>query len=266
MLYVDQPIGTGFSYGTDDATSTVTAAPFVWQFMQAFYAAFPQYENRDFGLFTESYGGHYGPEFASYFESQNAAITSSKITGQKISLVALGINNGWIDPVSQYKAYPDFAYNNTYKKLITASQYSSYISAYNTKCVPAMSKCTAVTGGNSACSSADDTCYYALEAPIETASDFDAYDVRSGRDDPNPPETYVSYLQSSAVVKAIGAKSTYAECPNAPYTKISDTGDGPRSFLSTLSTVVQSGIQVLVWAGDAGKHSPPKQSTNSFPC
>jgi len=26
---------------------------------------------------------------------------------------------------------------------------------------------------------------------------------------------------------------------------------GPRSFLNTLSTVVQSGIQVLVWAGDA---------------
>src|SRR3569833_1952705 len=27
MLYVDQPKGTGFSYGTDEATSTVTAAP-----------------------------------------------------------------------------------------------------------------------------------------------------------------------------------------------------------------------------------------------
>ena len=26
-----------------------------------------------------------------------------------------------------------------------------------------------------------------------------------------------------------------------------------RSFLSTLSTVVQSGIQVLIWAGDAGQ-------------
>lgn len=30
MLYVDQPIGTGFSYGTDSATSTVTAAEYVW--------------------------------------------------------------------------------------------------------------------------------------------------------------------------------------------------------------------------------------------
>lgn len=64
MLYVDQPIGTGFSFGDDQATSTVTAAPFVWKFMQAFFEAFPKYESREFGLWTESYGGHYGPEFA----------------------------------------------------------------------------------------------------------------------------------------------------------------------------------------------------------
>lgn len=64
MLYVDQPIGTGFSYGDDEATSTVTAAPFVWNLLQAFFEAFPTYESRDFGLWTESYGGHYGPEFA----------------------------------------------------------------------------------------------------------------------------------------------------------------------------------------------------------
>jgi carboxypeptidase C (cathepsin A) len=66
MLYVDQPISTGFSFGTDDANSTDTAAPFVWELLQGFYALFPEYENRNFGLFTESYGGHYGPEFAYY--------------------------------------------------------------------------------------------------------------------------------------------------------------------------------------------------------
>lgn len=61
MLYVDQPIGTGFSYGTESVNSTVAAAPYVWKLLQAFFALFPHYENRDFGLFTESYGGHYGP-------------------------------------------------------------------------------------------------------------------------------------------------------------------------------------------------------------
>ena len=29
---------------------------------------------------------------------------------------------------------------------------------------------------------------------------------------------------------AIGAKSTYAECPNAPYQKFSNTGDGASPF------------------------------------
>lgn len=105
MLYVDQPIGVGFSYGTDSVTSTVTAAPYVWKLLQAFYTQFPQYENRDFGIFTESYGGHYGPEFAHYIQQQNSAIDAGSVTGQNINLVALGINNGWFDPAIQEKAY-----------------------------------------------------------------------------------------------------------------------------------------------------------------
>lgn len=36
-------------------------------FMQGFFDNFPEYESRDLGLFTESYGGHYGPEFADFF-------------------------------------------------------------------------------------------------------------------------------------------------------------------------------------------------------
>lgn len=61
MLYVDQPIGTGFSYGNDTVYSSASAAPPVWTLLQAFFANFRQYKNREFGLFTESYGGHYGP-------------------------------------------------------------------------------------------------------------------------------------------------------------------------------------------------------------
>lgn len=144
-----QPIGTGFSYGTDPVTSTVSAAEYVWTFLQNFYVAFPEYESRDFGLWTESYGGHYGPEFASYFESQNSAIDAGTVKGEKINLVAvgkeapppplgvccgtlidaacLGINNGWIDPALQYQAYPIFAYNNTYNQLINQRQYQKYM-------------------------------------------------------------------------------------------------------------------------------------------
>jgi carboxypeptidase C (cathepsin A) len=128
MLYIDQPIGVGFSYGTDPVTSTVTAAPYVWTLLQAFFAQFPQYESRDFGIFTESYGGHYGPEFASYFESQNAAIAKGTVTGQNVSLIALGINNGWYDPIIR-KCFI-FSALALYRKHNTNSliEYKAYVS------------------------------------------------------------------------------------------------------------------------------------------
>ena len=250
MLYVDQPIGVGFSYGTDSVTSTVTAAPYVWKLLQAFYAQFPQYESREFGIFTESYGGHYGPEFAYYFQDQNNGIANGTIKGDKVDLIALGINNGWYDPKLQYEAYITYSLNNSYTALISQSQYNSYIKTYNSNCLPALNSC-ASSGSNSACSNAENTCYNDIEGPISETGNFDVYDVREPSNDPYPPETYTSYLANPSVTSAIGAKATYAECPDAPYEKFSSTGDDSRSFLTQLSDVVQSGIQVVIWAGDA---------------
>ncbi len=156
------------------------------------------------------------PEFANYFESQNTAIAAGTVTGQKVSLVALGINNGWYDPIIQNKAYVDFSYNNTYKALISASQHTSYLKTYTSSCLPGLQQCTSVTGSNSACLNADNECYDDIEGPLSEVGNFDVYDIREPSNDPYPPETYVSYLQSSAVVKSIGSKSTYAEYPDAP--------------------------------------------------
>jgi carboxypeptidase C (cathepsin A) len=250
MLYIDQPIGVGFSYGSDSVTSTVTAAPYVWKLLQAFYTQFPQYENRDFGIFTESYGGHYGPEFADYFEQQNAAITAKSVTGQNINLVALGINNGWFDATLQEKAYVDFSFNNSYHALIIQSQYDSYLNTYDTQCAPALTQCQS-TGSNTDCVNSVNTCYNGIEGPLSQSGDFDVYDIRAPSNDPNPPQTYTKYLSDPTVVKAIGAKSAYQECPNAPYQKFATTGDNARSFLAQLSDVVKSGVTTVVWAGDA---------------
>jgi hypothetical protein len=56
-------------------------------------------------------------------------------------------------------------------------------------------------------------------------ADFDVYDIRAPSNDPFPPSTYSSYLSSSAVMKAIGAQSTYGECPEGPYDKFIQSGD-----------------------------------------
>lgn len=41
---------------------------------------------------TESYGGHYGPSFVTYFDEQNALIASGAIKGEPIVVSALMVN------------------------------------------------------------------------------------------------------------------------------------------------------------------------------
>lgn len=193
-------------------------------------------------------------ESQDYFQNQNEAISNGMVIGEVIKLAALGINNGWIDPIIQEKAYIDFAYNNTWRALINDTQYSQLQEAYETRCLPLLQKCPGVAGTDTACLDADNACYNLVEGVVENgAVDFDVYDIRQPSVDPFPPETYVAYLQRPDIMKAIGAQITYGECPDEPYYKIANTGDDARSFLETLSTVVQSGISTLIWAGDAGE-------------
>ena len=41
---------------------------------------------------TESYGGHYGPEFVTYFDEQNTKIKNGTLAGELIDVSALMIN------------------------------------------------------------------------------------------------------------------------------------------------------------------------------
>jgi carboxypeptidase C (cathepsin A) len=168
--------------------------------------------------------GHYGPEFTRYILQQNKAIEAGKIKGEKINIVALGINNGWMNPYDAYKALIDYAANNTYKKLISEAQRTSYINVLNTRCKPLLEKCWQ-TDNNNDCQRSMMTCKSVIESPLSRGN-FDVYDVRQGAIDPFPPATYQKYLKRVDVVSAIGAKKTYEECPNGPLRKFMNTGDG----------------------------------------
>lgn len=270
MLYIDQPIGVGFSYGVDTVVSTDTAAKYVWRLIQAFYSQFPEYKSREFAIWTESYGGHYGPGFADFVLKQNLAIKQGKVSGEEINLVALGVNNGYTNAPDVYKSYIDYALVNPYRPLITPEQAAGYYADYYAACLPALKECPSPTGGDAACITASAVCAELIESPIASTGNFDVYDVRAPSRDPNPPKTYSKYLLRPDVVKAIGARSLYQECPTTAYALFSATGDGKaiqtlpsyfftqpnvsvdsRSYLQQLSDVVQFGVRTLMWAGDA---------------
>lgn len=185
---------------------------------------------------NQSYGGHYGPEFAHYIQQQNAAIKSGSVQGENINLIGLGVNNGWIDSAIQEKAYIDFSYHNSWKQLINSAERARYLSAYNSSCLPAIEKCYQ-SGTNADCTNADSVCSNAIEGPISSSGDFDVYDIREPSNDPYPPKTYSTYLSDPKVVKAIGAQTSYKECPSGPYNKFATTGDS--KFKSTLAIFMQ---------------------------
>jgi carboxypeptidase C (cathepsin A) len=56
MLYIDQPIGVGFSHGELLVDTSQKAAADVWKFLQIFFSdsRFAKYESRRLAIWTES--------------------------------------------------------------------------------------------------------------------------------------------------------------------------------------------------------------------
>lgn len=256
MIYIDQPIGTGFSYGTDTVNSTEAAAPFVWQVFQVLFEsqAFAKYSSREFVFATESYGGHYGPAFVTYFDQQNAKVVDGTLDAEPIAVTALLINDGWIDPLIQNIAYYTFAENAPgYGQLLSDAVLANISQALwgEGGCVQQEQACYAAgnsTASDSVCLNAYNYCEnYVLTAAI---GNYDPYDLRQNSSALFPPEYYVKYLSIESVKKQIGAETTYKECPNRQYYKIINTGDFARTWLPELSQLANSGLKTLIWAGD----------------
>ncbi|KAI0065290.1 alpha/beta-hydrolase [Artomyces pyxidatus] len=251
VLFIDQPIGVGFSYGSTNVGTSDEAASDVWKFLQIWFAdsRFSKYQTRDFGIWTESYGGHYGPTFAAYFLSQNAAIASGSVTGVPINLKVLGVGDGLTDPISQYPGYITYAGKNPYHTLVSTSVISKASKAWSGSngCQAQIVACNN-GGSNDVCSSAQDYCNDNILSPL--AGNWDVYYVPTQNPDAYPPDL-TSYLTSSAVTSKIGSQSTWQETSDDVYNNFAQTGDWMRSSLPHLETVINSGVRTIVYDGDA---------------
>jgi len=65
VIFLDQPINVGYSYGDETVSDTVAAGKDVYALLVLFFKQFPQYKHLDFHIAGESYAGHYIPVFAS---------------------------------------------------------------------------------------------------------------------------------------------------------------------------------------------------------
>ncbi|KIK29406.1 hypothetical protein PISMIDRAFT_480498 [Pisolithus microcarpus 441] len=252
----ETPIGTGFSYGTDTVNSTEAAAPFVWKAFQVLFEsqALAKYRSREFVLATESYGGHYGPDFVTYFDEQTAKIADGTLDAEPIVVKALLNNNGWIDPLIQNAAYYTFAENAPgYGQLLPDAVLANISQALwgEGGCVEQERACYAAgnsSASDAVCLSAYTYCSDYVLTPV--IGNYDPYDLRQNSTAFFPPQYYSEYLSIESVKKQIGAETAYTNCSNEAYFKIIKTGDFARTFLPDLSQLANSGLKILIWAGD----------------
>ncbi|KAJ7291483.1 alpha/beta-hydrolase [Mycena rebaudengoi] len=259
MIYIDQPIGAGFSFGTNTVNSTASAAPHFWKTLQILFESgeFSQYKSRELIFSSESYGGHYGPAYVTYFEQQNAAIKAGTVSGVPIVVSALMINNGWFDPLIQNLAYLNFAtnapgYGQLQSDEVLMGMNESYFGPYGCK---AQEEACYAAGNSSAsneiCIDADNLC--SVELFFAAVGDFDPNDLRQQKNAAVlvPPEYYVNYLSLPEVKRRIGAESDFQECPDGPFDMFARTGDDARTWLPELGALANSKLKILIWAGDA---------------
>lgn len=111
MIFLDQPIGTGFSYASDGSKVDRLAdlAVDVYAFLQLFISRFQEYSQKPFHLAAESWGGHYGPVIASHVYKMNERRLYAPFPGQKhINFASLILANGLTDPKTQFGSVPEY--------------------------------------------------------------------------------------------------------------------------------------------------------------
>ncbi|KAM3070273.1 hypothetical protein ACMFMG_010109 [Clarireedia jacksonii] len=245
-----------YSYGNESLTvnTTQAGAPYFWKTLQGFMGAFPKYSRSGFHFATESYGGHYGPIYNEYIESQNAKNISG---AHKISLESVFIGNGWYDPLIQYQAYYNFTVypGNTYdyspfNASVQAQFYNNVYGAGN--CIDQVKDCAA-RGINEICEAADAFCADLVESLYDTYLGRDEYDIRELRPDPFPYSFYSSYLNTPEVQAAIGAYQNFTQSSNTVYNAFTATGDDDRESgtIEAVRKLLEQGVYVAMVAGDA---------------
>lgn len=102
VIYLDQPVGTGFSYSDGGQIDTSDgAAKDLYSFLTLFFEQFPQYnKGQKFHIASESYGGHYAPISA-------LEIMSHKDKTFRLDSILVG--NGIWDPLHQAAGFHPMA-------------------------------------------------------------------------------------------------------------------------------------------------------------
>tara|TARA_B100000524_G_scaffold214284_2_gene112403 strand:+ start:2686 stop:4023 length:1338 start_codon:yes stop_codon:yes gene_type:complete len=249
LLYIDQPAGTGFSYGLGMDHEENAVAADMYDFLQHFFKAHPEMQHNDFYTFGESYGGHYVPAVTHLIWQNNKKVGGDHV---KINLKGVGIGNGLTQPSIQYKYYAPMAVSTNGHKAAVSPLVHTAMEVATPVCIAAIAECQS---DQKKCVEATDICNLALLEPYQ-ASGLNVYDMRAKCE--KPPLCYdfsnvATFLSQPYVLEALGvasAKKKWSDCNRAVSLQFALSGDYLANFEQKLPEQLADGIRFLIYAGD----------------
>jgi len=236
LVFVDQPVGTGFSKARDPthfAINEKMVAENFYRFLIKFYSRYPQFKNTPLFITGESYAGHYIPAIADF-------IVQNPDEDIKLSGVAIG--NGWVAPYDQYPAYAEFSKENN---LIYDIHYYALKAA--TKVCQGLIKLGLWPIALFECQLASES---VLGIPILPR--FNVYDIRKKCD--YPPLCYNfdnmnKFIAREDVRAELGVGNrSWTQCNMLVHTFM--LGDWVVNLQNSVANVLKNNVKVLVYSGD----------------
>ncbi|PIO76283.1 serine carboxypeptidase [Teladorsagia circumcincta] len=111
LVYVDNPVGSGFSYVDDDQALTTNVAQIgqdLLAWLRYFLILHSEYRTRPFFIFCESYGGKMSAEFARVI---NQEIAAGSI---RLDFRGVALGDSWISAMDYVNTWGEYLYANSY--------------------------------------------------------------------------------------------------------------------------------------------------------
>jgi len=248
LLYIDQPTGTGFSYGTGLDHDEVGVANDMYDFLQQFFQNHKKYSKNAFFAVGESYAGHYVPAVTHKIWENNKNLPAGAI---HINHKGTAVGNGLTDPAIQYKYYKDMIVSTNNHKAAVGSVVHAAMTAATPVCVAGIEACDSGVPGS--CIAAIEGCNMGLLIPY-TLTGMNPYDMRIKC--AKPPLCYDfsnvgTYLDRPEVRSALGVGDRkWSSCNHAVAIAFELGGDWMKSYQQMIPDQLENDIRVLIYAGD----------------